>query len=96
MGRKLGSKNKVKSIEAVKELTSPVAPKRRKRDVPPPWVEELPEQSDLHVIKGFINIQANPKGGFYTAADIHDTVEKAKAVASKQTITQVYIAFEVK
>jgi len=43
----------------------------------------------------FINIQENPQGGFYTGGDIHPTAERAKLMASKQTVAQHYIALEV-
>jgi hypothetical protein len=62
---------------------------------PPPW-EETYVEDPTHIIKGYINIQRNSKGGIYTGGDIHETVELAKHYASKATITQVYLAFEVK
>lgn len=50
------------------------------------------------VIKGYINIQrceTTPgRVSFYTGADIHLDEESAKKFASKNTIAQVYIAFE--
>lgn len=49
----------------------------------------------LRVIKGFINIQKNPRGGYYTGGDIHDTLELAKKFSTKNTVSSVYIAFEV-
>jgi len=46
------------------------------------------------IVKGYINIQENPRGGVYTGADIHETEEDAKRHASKLTVCQVYIAFD--
>lgn len=50
----------------------------------------------MTVIKGFINIQKvdNGKLSFYTGADIHPDEASAKSCASKNTIGQVYLAFE--
>jgi hypothetical protein len=54
------------------------------------------ETATTKVIRGYVNIQRNPHGGFYLGGDIHDTIEAAKNVASKYTINQLYVAFEVK
>lgn len=50
----------------------------------------------VRVIKGFVNVQRNPYGSYYLGGDIHDSLESAKSVASKPTVTQLYVAFEVK
>ena len=49
------------------------------------------------VIKGYVNIQMVENRGkvsFYTGCDIHPDIESAKRVASKNTVQQVYIAFD--
>jgi len=50
------------------------------------------------IIKGFINIQnvtnTSGKTQVYTGGDIHATEEAAKLIANKNTIGQIYIAFE--
>jgi hypothetical protein len=50
----------------------------------------------IHTVKGYVNVQRNPNGGYYLGGDIHNTVELAKSVASKPTIAQLFVAFEVK
>lgn len=53
----------------------------------------------LRLIKGYVNIQRNTmskKMSYYTGGDIHDSIELAKAHASKNTVATVYLAFEVK
>lgn len=50
------------------------------------------------IIKGYINIQRleqpNGKVSFCTGSDIHPEEESAKRCASKNTVGQVYVAFE--
>lgn len=49
------------------------------------------------VIKGYINIQmveVRGKVSFYTGCDIHPDLDTAKRVAGKNTIQQLYIAFD--
>lgn len=112
MSRPKGSKNKVQSQAAKEQLTAPVVEKQKRSASKPVTLtttESVLEESLLSsgkdcakpattilVVKGFVNIQKNPSGGYYCGGDIHETLEKAKSVASKPTITQLYVAFEVK
>lgn len=49
------------------------------------------------VIKGYVNIQRLEHAGrvsYYTGSDIHADIDSAKRVANKNTVLQIYIAFD--
>lgn len=96
---------KAKKQQVVEDVVKPPK-KERKKKIPTTTTEQGESPDSLSgtvsvspvtkVIKGYVNIQRNPRGGFYTGGDIHDTVEGAKRVASNNTVTQIFIAFEYK
>ena len=112
MGRPKGSKNKVCLAQREKHLQDALSVERQEKKErrkkiastisTPTETETLSSGTDVvetattRVKKGWINIQRNPKGGFYTGGDIHDDVETAKRFATKNTLCQQFIAFEYK
>jgi len=91
MGRTKGSKNKVKYVDTLQE-EQPVITKEVIKETEIPSVK-IRHQKEMH--SGWVNIQQveykPDKFAYHSGSDIHETEEKAKEIASKNTVAQAYI-----
>jgi len=97
MGRTKGSKNKLKDIDTLQEekqtylLSLAEKVKEVLKEAEP--IVKVKHQKEIH--SGWINIQQveyKPnKFAYHSGSDIHETEEKAKEIASKNTVAQAYI-----